>query len=53
MKTELQDMADRLQGYSDEDYYEIRKAEKNTDGSWSIEIIHTVKEDEGEQNESN
>lgn len=52
MKSELQDIADKLQGYSDTDYYDIEKAEKNADGAWVLTVKHIVKT-EGAKNESN
>lgn len=56
MKTELQDIADKLQGYSDDDYYEIAKAERNAKGVWVLEVRHVKKlaaaDTEGAKNES-
>lgn len=43
MKTELQDIADKLQGYSDNDYYEIARAERNAKGVWILEVRHVKK----------
>lgn len=43
--TELQELADRLAGYSDTDYYEITEAERLEDGSWSLVIKHHKEEE--------
>lgn len=50
---ELLEMATRLNGYNEENRYEITKAEKSGD-EWILIVKHTVKAiSEGAQNESN
>ena len=52
MKTELQDIVNRLQGYDDDDYYEIINAEK-TGGIWHLAVKHIINPKEEPENESN
>lgn len=50
---ELLEMANRLNGYDKENYYEIIKAEKNGN-EWILTVKrHAEQEEEGAENESN
>ena len=45
MKTTLQDIADRLAGYDEKNYFEITEAERLEDGAWSLVIKHHKEEE--------
>ena len=50
---ELKEMADRLNGYDKNDWYEITSAKKDGD-EWTLTVRHITKQnDEGAENESN
>ena len=49
MKTELQEITDRLSGYSDEPFFEVINAAKDNEGRWHI--VLTTPENEKELKE--